>query len=61
MKELNQRLHLDKKTFSVMDPQKRLLVESFVKAIEERKSEIKSGLIFILELEGVFPGLLMVS
>ena len=36
LKELKQRLHLDKMTFSIMEPQKRLLVEKFVKAIEER-------------------------
>jgi hypothetical protein len=36
LKELKQRLHLDKMTFSVMDDQERLLAERFVKAIEER-------------------------
>ena len=36
LKELKQRLHLDNKTFSVMDPQERLLAEHFIKAIEER-------------------------
>ena len=35
LKELKQRLHLDKMTFSIMDPQERLLAEKFVKAIEE--------------------------
>ena len=36
LKELKQRLHLDKMTFSVMEAQERLLAEKFVKAIEER-------------------------
>ena len=36
IKELKQRLHLDKMTFSIMDDQERLLAERFVKAIEER-------------------------
>ena len=36
LKELKQRLHLDKMTFSIMDPQERLLAEKFVKDIEER-------------------------
>ena len=29
-------LHLNKRTFVIMDPQERLLAERFVKAIEER-------------------------
>ena len=36
LKELKQRLHLDKMTFSIMDDQERLHAERFVKAIEER-------------------------
>ena len=36
LKELKQRLHLDKMTFSIMEPQERLFAEKFVKAIEER-------------------------
>ena len=36
LNELKQILHLDKMTFSVMDPQERLRVESFVKPIEGR-------------------------
>ena len=35
LKEMKQRLHLDKMTFSIMDPQKLLLAEKFVKAIKE--------------------------
>ena len=35
LKDLKQRLHLDKMTFSIMDPQERLLAGNFVKAIEE--------------------------
>ena len=36
LKKLKQRLHLDKMTFSVMEPHETLLAERFVKAIEER-------------------------
>ena len=36
LKELKQWLHLDKMTFSIMEPLERLLAERFVKAIEER-------------------------
>ena len=36
LKELKQRLHLHNMTFSIMEPQERLLAEKFVKAIEER-------------------------
>ena len=36
LNKLKQKLHLDKMTFSIMDPQERLLAKKFVKAIKER-------------------------